>query len=91
MHLHGRLKKTFARLDFQILLINTFPQSRGTGSVVVGFLFKSHGGSKITWGFGKAVGCAAFWWGIGGGTKNVVGSFPWGLLEGGRYLAKKCS
>ena len=91
MHLHGRLKKTFARLDFQILLINTFPQSRGTGSVVVGFLFKSHGGSKITWGFGKAVGCAAFWWGIGGGMENVVGSFPWGLLEGGRYLAKKCS
>ena len=82
MHLHGRLKKTFARLDFQILLINTFPQSRGTGSVVVGFLFKSHGGSKIRWGFGKAVGCAAFWWGIGGGMENVVGSFPWGLLEG---------
>ena len=48
----------------------------------MGFLFKSHGGSKITWGFGKAVGCAAFWWGIGGGNGNCRGFFLWGLLEG---------
>ena len=54
------------------------------GSVVVGFSFKSHGGSKITWGFEKSVGCAAFWWGTGGGMEIVVGYFPWGSVGGGR-------
>ena len=34
------------------------------------------------WGFGKAVGCAAFWWWIGEGMEIVMGFFPWGLLEG---------
>ena len=41
----------------------------------MGSLFKSYGGSKITWGFGKAVGCAAFWWGIGGRMEIVMGFF----------------
>ena len=35
----------------------------------MGFLFKSHGGSKIMWGFGKAVGVLLF----GGGMEIVVG------------------
>ena len=45
----------------------------------MGFLFKSYGGSKITWGFGKAVGCAAFWWENG----NYRGFFPMGSVGGG--------
>ena len=50
----------------------------------MGFLFKSHEGSKITWGFGKAVGCAAFWWGIGGGMGIVIGFFH-GVCWRGQY------
>ena len=88
MHLHGRLRKTFTLLDLQILLINTFPQSRGARSVVVGFLFKSHGGSKITWGFGKAVGFAAFWWGLVGEWKLSWGFFM-GSVGGGRLNKTK--
>ena len=48
----------------------------------MGFSFKNHGGSKITWGFGKSVGCTAFWWGIGGEWKLSWDIFLWGLLEG---------
>ena len=53
----------------------------------MGFSFKNHGGSKITWGFGKSVGCTAFWWGIGGGMEIVVGYFFVGSVGGGRSTA----
>ena len=46
----------------------------------MGFSFKNHGGSKITWGFGKFVGCTAFWLGIGGRMEIVVGYFSVGSV-----------
>ena len=76
-HLQGRLRKAFARLDFEILLSTIHNHS-----VVVGFSFKNNGGSEIMWGFGKSVGCGFFGWGWVGEWKLSWGIFQWGLLEG---------
>ena len=51
----------------------------------MGFSFKNHGGSKITWGFEKSMGCTAFWWGIGGGMEIVMGYFSVGSVGGGSF------
>ena len=83
-HLQGGLRKAL-----HVLSSRFYPRSRGAGSIVVGFLFENHGGSKIAWGFGKSVGCAAFWWGIGGiggGIEIVVGYFSMGSVGGGSKL-----
>ena len=40
-------------------------------------------------GFGKAVGCAAFWWRIGGGNANCRGVFLPGVCWTGQYSSKK--
>ena len=49
----------------------------------MGFSIKNYGDSKITWGFGKYVGCAAFWRGIGGEIEIVLGYFSVESVGGG--------
>ena len=51
----------------------------------MGFSFKNHGCPKITWDFGKSVGCAAYWWRMGGGMEIVVGYISVGSVGGDRF------
>ena len=53
----------------------------------MGFSFKNHGGSKITWGFGKSVGCTAFWWG-NGNCRRVFSVGSVGGESGSVYVGK---